>query len=140
MFALESAMDELAVKLGMDPIELRRLNDTMHEPIKGLPYTSRSLMQCFDKRRRGLRLESRNPTPRSMQDGDWLVGIGCASTIYPTHLGAATARVTLTPNGRARVQTAAHEIGTGTMIRWILTLARIELNRFRDESCGSGDE
>ena len=49
MFALESAMDELAVKLNMDPIELRRINDTMKEPIGGKPYTSRSLMACFDE-------------------------------------------------------------------------------------------
>ena len=49
MFALESAMDELAVQLNMDPIELRRINDTMKEPIGGKPYTSRSLMACFDE-------------------------------------------------------------------------------------------
>src|SRR6202042_3050157 len=49
MFALESAMDELAVELNMDPIELRRINDTTTEPIGGKPYTSRSLMECFDE-------------------------------------------------------------------------------------------
>lgn len=49
LFALESAMDELAIKLKMDPIELRRVNDTMKEPIDGKPYTSRSLMACFDE-------------------------------------------------------------------------------------------
>jgi len=48
LFALESAMDELAVALKMDPVELRRRNDTMKEPIKGPPYTSRALMACFD--------------------------------------------------------------------------------------------
>jgi len=52
MFALESAMDELAVKLNMDPIELRRINDTAKEPIGGKPYTSRSLMACFDEAQR----------------------------------------------------------------------------------------
>ena len=61
MFALESAMDELAVKLGMDPIELRRINDTRPEPIKRLPYTSRSLMPCFDAGRGGLRLVAARP-------------------------------------------------------------------------------
>ncbi len=54
MFALESAMDELAVQLNMDPIELRRVNDTTKEPIKGNPYTSRSLMACYRRRRQGL--------------------------------------------------------------------------------------
>ncbi|WP_207802803.1 xanthine dehydrogenase family protein molybdopterin-binding subunit [Roseicella frigidaeris] len=114
MFALESAMDELAHAAGLDPIELRRRNDTMREPIKGLPWTSRSLMPCFDRGAAAFGWAERNPAPRSMREGDWLVGWGCATTIYPTHLGAATARVTLTPDGRARVQTAAHEIGTGT--------------------------
>ena len=56
MFALESAMDELASELKMDPIELRRVNDTMKEPIKGKPYTSRSLMACFDAGAEGLRM------------------------------------------------------------------------------------
>ena len=51
--------------------------------------------------------------PGSMRDGDWLIGWGCASAFYPTHVGAATARVRLLPNGEARVQTAAHEIGNG---------------------------
>jgi CO/xanthine dehydrogenase Mo-binding subunit len=49
MYALETAMDELAVKLGMDPIELRRVNDTMTEPIEGKPFSSRSLMKCYDR-------------------------------------------------------------------------------------------
>ncbi|MBK1658310.1 xanthine dehydrogenase family protein molybdopterin-binding subunit [Paracraurococcus ruber] len=114
MFGLESAMDELAHALGMDPIELRRVNDSTHESVKGLPWTSRGLMRCFDAGAEAFGWKDRTPQPRSMRDGDWLVGYGCASTIYPTHLGAATARVTLTPDGRARVQTAAHEIGTGT--------------------------
>ena len=114
MFGLESAMDELATKLGMDPIELRRVNDATHEPIKGLPWTSRGLMRCFDAGAEAFGWKGRSPEPRSMRHGDWLVGLGCASTIYPTHIGAATARVTLTPNGHARVQTAAHDVGTGT--------------------------
>ncbi|MBV8567089.1 MAG: xanthine dehydrogenase family protein molybdopterin-binding subunit [Methylobacteriaceae bacterium] len=114
MYALESAMDELAVKLAMDPVELRRTNDTMKEPIKGLPYTSRSLMQCFEEASRTFGWSKRNPQPGSMRDGDWLIGWGCATACYPTHIAPATARVRLTPDGEARVETAAHDIGTGT--------------------------
>ena len=113
MFALECAMDELAVALDMDPVELRRVNDTMKEPIKGLPYTSRALMPCFDAAAKAFGWERRSRAPGSMRDGDWLVGWGCASTVYPTQVAAATARVRLTPKGDATVQTGTHEIGTG---------------------------
>jgi xanthine dehydrogenase YagR molybdenum-binding subunit len=123
MFALESAMDELAVALKMDPIELRRVNDTMKEPIKGLPYTSRSLMPCFDTAAKAFGWSRRNPAPGSMSDGDWLIGWGCATTLYPTMVAPATVRVTLTPNGHVKVQTATHEIGTGVMTALALTAA-----------------
>jgi xanthine dehydrogenase YagR molybdenum-binding subunit len=73
LFALESAMDELAVKLRMDPIELRRINDTMKEPIGGKTYTSRSLMACYDEGASAFGWSKRNATPKSMADGDWLI-------------------------------------------------------------------
>jgi xanthine dehydrogenase YagR molybdenum-binding subunit len=113
IYALESAMDELAVALGMDPVELRRVNDTNTDPITGKPYSSRSLMRCYDEAARTFGWSRRDPRPGAMRDGDWLVGWGCATAVYPTHVGVATARVRLLPDGRVRVQTAAHEIGTG---------------------------
>jgi xanthine dehydrogenase YagR molybdenum-binding subunit len=113
LFAIESAMDELAVVLRMDPIELRRVNDTRDEPIKGLPYTSRSLMPCFDRAAEAFDWKRRNPEPGAMRDGEWVIGLGCAATMYPTQVAPATARVSLTPQGAVKVQTAAHEIGTG---------------------------
>jgi xanthine dehydrogenase YagR molybdenum-binding subunit len=112
-FALESAMDELAVALSMDPIELRRINDTMHEPIKNLPYTSRTLMPCFDQAAEAFGWSKRKSPPGSMRDGDWLIGWGCATSAYPTQMAPAAARVSLFPDGTARVETASHEIGTG---------------------------
>ncbi len=112
-FALESAMDELAVALAMDPVELRRVNDTQKEPIKGLPYTSRSLMPCFDQAADAFGWSKRNPRPGSMRDGDWLIGWGCATAAYPTQMAPAAARVSLFPDGAARVETASHEIGNG---------------------------
>jgi xanthine dehydrogenase YagR molybdenum-binding subunit len=123
LFALESAMDELAVELNMDPVELRRRNDTLREPIKDLPYTSRSLMPCFEAAAKTFGWDERDPRPGSMRDGDWLVGWGCAATMYPTQMGPATARVTMTPQGIVRVQTAAHDIGTGAYTVIALTAA-----------------
>jgi xanthine dehydrogenase YagR molybdenum-binding subunit len=113
MFALESAMDELAVKLNMDPIELRRINDTMKEPIGGKPYTSRSLMACFDAGAKAFGWAKRDAEPKSMADGDWLIGYGCATTCYPTQMAPAAARIRLQRDGRTRVEIAGHEIGNG---------------------------
>src|SRR6202044_3687968 len=113
VYALESAMDEMAIKLGMDPVEFRRINDTMQSPIDGKPYSSRSLMRCYDQAADAFGWQRRSAEPGSMRDGDWLVGWGCATAVYPTHIGPAAARVRLTPNGDVLVQIAAHEIGNG---------------------------
>jgi xanthine dehydrogenase YagR molybdenum-binding subunit len=125
LFALESAMDELAVELGMDPIELRRINDTDREPIRGLPYTSRSLMPCFDAAAAAFGWHRRDARPGSMHDGDWNIGWGCAATAYPTNIAPTAVRVTLSPQGRATVQTAAHDIGTGAYTAAALTAAEL---------------
>jgi xanthine dehydrogenase YagR molybdenum-binding subunit len=113
MFALESAIDELAYLLRMDPIELRRINDTMKEPIGGKPFTSRSLMACYDEGARAFGWQDRKAQPKSMADGDWLIGYGCATACYPTQMAPAAARVRLQRDGRTRVEIAGHEIGTG---------------------------
>jgi xanthine dehydrogenase YagR molybdenum-binding subunit len=113
IYALESAMDELAWKLGMDPVELRRINDTMTDPIDGKPYSSRSLMTCYDQAAAAFGWKDRAAAPGTTRDGDWLIGWGCATALYPTHIGTAAARVRLMANGDVRVQTAAHEIGNG---------------------------
>ncbi len=113
VYALECAMDELAYALDMDPVKLRRINDTHAEPVKGLPFTSRSLMACFDQAGAAFGWEKRTMAPRSMRDGDWLVGWGTATTLYPSNIAACAARVSLYPDGKARVQVATHEIGQG---------------------------
>jgi xanthine dehydrogenase YagR molybdenum-binding subunit len=113
IYALESAMDELAWKLGMDPVELRRVNDTMSDPIDGKPWSSRSLMQCYDEAAQAFGWKRRASQPGATRDGEWLIGWGCATALYPTHVGTATARVRLMSNGEVRVQTAAAEIGNG---------------------------
>jgi xanthine dehydrogenase YagR molybdenum-binding subunit len=113
IFALECAMDELAVALEMDPVALRKKNDTKIEPIKGLPYSSRSLVECFDAGAKAFGWSTRTAVPGSMRDGDWLIGWGTATTLYPSNIAPATARVTLYPDGHAKVQVATHEIGQG---------------------------
>lgn len=113
LFPLECALDELAYALRMDPIELRRVNDTQIEPIQGKRYSSRHLMECYDAAAQRFNWSARSPAPRSMRDGEWLVGFGCATAAYPTNVAPATARVRLTASGRVQVQTAGHEIGTG---------------------------
>jgi xanthine dehydrogenase YagR molybdenum-binding subunit len=112
IYALESAIDELAIKLAMDPIELRRRNDSMTDST-GKPWSSRSLMRCYDEASQAFGWGQRSAEPGSMRNGEWLIGWGCASAVYPTHVGAAAARVRLLADGSARVQIAAHEIGNG---------------------------
>ena len=128
LFVMESAMDELSYKLGLDPVELRRRNDTLVELATKRPYTSRSLLRCIE---RGVELfgwNARNPAPRSMGDADDLIGWGFASAFYPTQIGPADCRITLEPgtNGespRAVVEIGTHEIGTGVRTVAAITVA-----------------
>jgi xanthine dehydrogenase YagR molybdenum-binding subunit len=113
VYALESAMDEMAVALDMDPVEFRRINDTMTEPIEGKPFSSRSLMECYDQAAASFGWNARTREVGSMRDGDWLIGMGCATAVYPTNVAPCTARVRLDAEGHVRVQSASHEIGTG---------------------------
>jgi xanthine dehydrogenase YagR molybdenum-binding subunit len=139
MFALESAMDELAYELKMDPIELRRINDTQTDPVNGLPFSSRSLMQCFDQAAAQFGWRNRNPLPGSMSDGDWLVGFGCATACYPSNMGPAAARVSLTADGKAIVGIAGHEIGTGAYTVVAITAARSLGLKVADVTVHMGD-
>lgn len=123
IFALESAMDEMAYALDMDPVALRLRNDTDVEPIKGLRYTSRNLKNCFEAASKAFGWERRTPVPRSMRDGDWLVGWGTATSLYPTNVAPAAARVRLSPEGKAQIQTATHEIGQGIRTAIAITAA-----------------
>ncbi len=112
-FGLESAMDELAVKLGMDPVELRRVNDTRTHPVEDVPFSSRSLMECYDEAAKTFGWSDRNTKTGSMTDGDWLVGYGCATAMYPTSVAPSEARIRMRDDGTALVELAAHDVGTG---------------------------
>lgn len=113
-FALESAMDELAYALKMDPIQLRMRNEPARDPESSLPWSSRSLVECFKQGAARFGWEKRKPEPRSMRSGRYLVGYGVASATYPTRTRPASARVQVLADGRVRVQIAATDLGTGT--------------------------
>lgn len=113
MFALETAMDELAHRLDIDPIELRRRNEPERSPVDGRRFTSRSLLRCFDAAGDRFEWSRRNKTPATVRDGDWQVGYGCAAAIFPCFNYGGSATVTLERSGKVRVEVAASEIGTG---------------------------
>ncbi len=113
-FGLESAIDELAVTMGMDPIELRLRNEPDKDPTTGAAFSSRHLVQAY---RSGAERFGwgRRQAPGSRREGQWLVGLGCATATYPYYrMPGGAARVTLRSDGRAKVEIAAHEMGMGT--------------------------
>lgn len=117
MWALESAIDELAYAVGIDPIELRLRNYADFDPQEGHPWSSKSLKECYRLGAERFGWTKRNRKPRSMRDGRYLVGFGMASAMYSARTQPATARVRLMMDGndvRALVETAATDIGTGT--------------------------
>lgn len=113
LFALESAVDEMACRLGLDPIELRRRNDTAQDPVSGKPFSSRPLMACFDAGAAAFDWERRATPPGTMRKGEWWVGLGCAASVRPVKIAAATMRLRLSADGSVEVGCAHHEIGNG---------------------------
>ncbi|SFD70558.1 xanthine dehydrogenase family protein molybdopterin-binding subunit [Massilia yuzhufengensis] len=112
--ALEVAMDELAYKLKIDPLELRRINYAERNPMDGKPYSTKELAQCYDKGAARFGWANRPIEPRSMVDGDELVGWGMASGIWDSLVMVARASAVLHADGRLVVSSAASDIGTGT--------------------------
>ena len=114
MFALESAMDELAEALNLDPIELRLRNHADRDPQSSKPWSSKSLKQCYKQGAQRFGWERRNPQPGSMREGNFLLGWGMATAAYPVYLSPAAARVKLFADGHVIAQSGSHEIGNGT--------------------------
>jgi xanthine dehydrogenase YagR molybdenum-binding subunit len=113
MFALESAMDELAVKLGVDPVELRLRNYATVEPVHKLPWSSKHLDECYRVGADKFGWSRRNAEPKSNRDGDWLVGHGMATALYPAHRSYAEVKVRFQSDGNVSVSAATHDLGTG---------------------------
>lgn len=113
-FAIESAIDELADKLGLDPIELRIRNYAETDPESGEPWSSNALIQCYKVGAERFGWSRRNARPRANRKGRELVGFGVAAATRAVNVSPAAVRVRLHSNGRAEIATAAHDIGTGT--------------------------
>jgi xanthine dehydrogenase YagR molybdenum-binding subunit len=114
VYALESAVDELAVALKMDPVELRLRNYSDRDQNSGLSYTSKQLRECYRQGAEAFGWSKRSPQPRSMRDGKELVGWGMATGVWEALQVPVAARIVLTANGHAEVFCAASDIGTGT--------------------------
>jgi xanthine dehydrogenase YagR molybdenum-binding subunit len=119
MVALECAMDELAERLGMDPVELRIRNDPSVEPATGTPFTSRNFVACLREGAARFGWAGRDPRPRRRREGNWWVGTGVAGATYPTMAQPSSARVRAAGDDRYDVAVAAADIGTGA--RTVLT-------------------
>ena len=149
LMALECAMDELAEKLDLDPIELRIRNETSEDPEKHIPYSSRHLVACMHEGARRFGWDKRNAKPGQVRDGRWLVGIGMAAATRGNPLRLSKANVRLDPDGSATVRMAMTDIGTGTytilaqiaaeMLGLPMERVRIELGDTNfPEAAGSG--
>ena len=136
VFALDSAMDELAYKLKIDPLEFRIRNHSDRDPESGLPYSSKSLLECYSQGAERFGWSRRKMEPRSTRDGRYLVGLGMSSGTYPTLRVPSSARATIFKDGTAVVQSSATDIGTGTWTTMKIIGAEalaLSLDRVRSE-------
>jgi xanthine dehydrogenase YagR molybdenum-binding subunit len=136
-FALESAIDELAYKLKIDPIDLRMRNYAQTDEDKNLPYSSKALAECYRKGAELFGWSRRSAAPRSMKDGNTLIGWGMASATYPVHRMQSSARATIKKDGSVLVQAGSQDIGTGTytvMTQIAATALNVPMNKVRFES------
>jgi xanthine dehydrogenase YagR molybdenum-binding subunit len=113
MIGLECAMDELAEKLGIDPIALRKINDTSVDPEKGVPFSSRSLTATLDEGARRFGWD-RRAAAGTRREGEWLIGMGVASAVRGNMLMESSAKVEIHPDGSATVSSSMTDIGTGS--------------------------
>lgn len=133
-FALESAIDEAAHAIGMDPLELRLRNYAEGHPLLGLPWSSKALRDCYTQGAERFGWSRRTPDIGSMRDGRWLVGYGMAGASYPFYQAPCQARASLRRDGSAYVRSAATDIGTGTytvMTQFAAELLGLEISRVR---------
>lgn len=125
-FALESAIDELAVQLDIDPVELRLRNEPEKDPVNGRPFSSRHIAQAWRSGAERFGWADR-PAAGTRQEGEWCIGVGCATGTYPYYrMPGAEARITLSRDGddvRAKVEVAAAEMGMGTATTTALVAA-----------------
>lgn len=113
-FALESAIDEMAYKVKMDPIQFRIKNFAETDPEKNKPFSSNNLKEAYQLGSEKIGWAKRNPAPASMKDGEWLVGYGMSNGVFGAHRGESTCRAQLNSDGTLVLQSATTDIGPGT--------------------------
>jgi xanthine dehydrogenase YagR molybdenum-binding subunit len=113
-FALESAMDEMAYQLNMDPVAFRLKNYAEIEPQEKKPWSQKSLRECYRIGAEKFGWSRRNPKPRSMRDGNMLIGLGMATATYPANRSEASAIARILPDGTAMAASGTQDLGTGT--------------------------
>ncbi len=114
-FGLESGIDELAHEMQMDPIALRIRNEPEKDPTTGTPFSSRHIVEAYRAGAERFGWDQRSATPGTRREGEWLVGMGCATATYPYYrMPGGAARITLSKDGHVKVEVAAHEMGMGT--------------------------
>ncbi len=123
MFALESAMDELAWELNIDPVELRLRNETKEHQRTKLPFSAKHFAECLKIGAEKFGWSDRQMQPRSQQQGELLVGWGMAAAAFPALRNSAEAKIRLLPDGTAHVLTSANDVGTGAYTVIAMTAA-----------------
>jgi xanthine dehydrogenase YagR molybdenum-binding subunit len=113
-FALESALDELAEQLAMDPIELRIRNEPRQDDSKGVPFSTRRVTDCFREGAAQFGWSRRNPTPGAVREGDQLIGMGTAAALYHVVRNESSASAQINADGTVDVFAATSDIGPGT--------------------------
>jgi xanthine dehydrogenase YagR molybdenum-binding subunit len=125
LYALESAMDELAWELGIDPVELRLKNETKEHQSRGLPFSAKHFTECLQVGAKQFGWENRPKKPRSLSRDGKLIGWGMAASTFPGLRGAASAKVRLLADGTAHVLTSGNDMGTGAYTIVASTAANI---------------
>lgn len=135
-FAMESALDELAYELKIDPVQLRLINHADVHPHTTKPWSSKHLKECYRRGAESFGWSKRNPEPGSMRDGRYLIGMGMATATYPGYRSPASARARIMADGSATASSATQDIGTGTytvMAQLAADTLGIPLERIRFE-------
>jgi xanthine dehydrogenase YagR molybdenum-binding subunit len=139
MFALECAMDELAYALNIDPLELRLINYAETDPESGKPWSSKALRECYRLGAEKFGWKDRKMEPRSMRDGNLLVGWGTATGVWGAFQRPASATITLRANGTANVASATSDIGPGTYTMMAMIAAEYLGLKLEQVNCELGD-
>jgi len=125
-FALESAMDELAYELKLDPLEFRVRNHSDTDPEKNLPWSSKYVKECYELGAEKIGWKNRKLEPASLEDNGWMIGYGMGTGAFGAFRGAATVKARLEPDGRLLLQCSVNDMGPGTATM-MTTVASTEL-------------